>query len=334
LEIVCYTSIPAALFAGNLSSLCELELLFITTDLPWRNMVNLTTLRMEDGWTSISQLLDFMESAPRLRKIELCNTMDLTSRGEDGQLVSLASLREMVIQEGFSCPPLLDHLLIPVGAKLEVEIKHEEAEIQHLFPRSLDNLRNLSGVTKIKLSSRRPDFRAMSFTGPSGEVTLISEGRQFDDSPFLFDHLARLDVSKTEWLKVSGDSHTSASVVQALFPMRRLRFLWLRRCNDLPAFVHSLSPQPRLPDAVVCPNLEELVLDPHPDASFDFQSVIKMAESRASRGAKLKAVRITVEREELNPVDVLRLGEHVLHVEWGHEAAKEYWGDGSPFSGG
>lgn len=46
-----------------------------------------------------------------------------------------------------------------------------------------------------------------------------------------------------------------------------------------------------------------------------------MAESRASRGAKLKAVQILKDRRGFDEVDVSELEKHVLRVEFGAEAA-------------
>ena len=55
------------LFNGDFSSLCKLSLRHVRTELPWRNMVNLTS----PGEVSATHLLDFFESAPSLRQVEL-----------------------------------------------------------------------------------------------------------------------------------------------------------------------------------------------------------------------------------------------------------------------
>ena len=63
-----------ALFNGDLSSLRELTLHCIHTSLPWRNMVNLTSFLLAyppPGEISTVQLLDFFDSAPHLREVEL-----------------------------------------------------------------------------------------------------------------------------------------------------------------------------------------------------------------------------------------------------------------------
>jgi hypothetical protein len=118
-----------ALFNGDLSSLRSLRLQAIRTKLPWRNMVNLTSLDMydtsQDG-VSIRELLDFFESAPRLRKVNLrkvsLRSAMPTSGAQNGRLVSLPCLERMVIAGCGPATLLLDHLLIPVGVYLVVEV--------------------------------------------------------------------------------------------------------------------------------------------------------------------------------------------------------------------
>ena len=55
-----------ALFSGDLPSLRKLRLEFVCTELPWRNMVNLTSLKLINmSPVSMGKLLDFFESADR-----------------------------------------------------------------------------------------------------------------------------------------------------------------------------------------------------------------------------------------------------------------------------
>ena len=61
--------LTTSLFDGNLSSLRILDLRYVRTALPWRNMVNLTSFALgvtPPGEVSMGQLLDFFESSPRL----------------------------------------------------------------------------------------------------------------------------------------------------------------------------------------------------------------------------------------------------------------------------
>jgi len=65
-------TLTPALFNGDFSSLRRLCLQHVHTELPWRNMINLTSFALENvlsGDTSIGQFLDFFEGAPHLRNV-------------------------------------------------------------------------------------------------------------------------------------------------------------------------------------------------------------------------------------------------------------------------
>ena len=70
---------------------------------------------------------------------------------------------------------------------------------------------------------------------------------------------------------------------------------------------------------MVCPKLEELILVPH-NLRPNIWGVVKMARVRASRGVKLRTIRIVCGRNKFNPGAELELRKHVLHVEYGPEA--------------
>ena len=92
------------LFGGDLSSLRELCLMSVRTELPWRNMVNLTAFalaHMPPGEISVRRVLDFLEGAPHLREAEFRITA-LTSGAQTERLVSLACLKWMEID---NCGP-------------------------------------------------------------------------------------------------------------------------------------------------------------------------------------------------------------------------------------
>ena len=92
-------AIATTLFNGDFSSLHDLCLHGVWTELPWRNMVNLTSFKLVyklRGGTSVMQLLDFFESAPRLFDVEL--TFAAPTNGvQNGRLVSLAHLGKLFI---------------------------------------------------------------------------------------------------------------------------------------------------------------------------------------------------------------------------------------------
>ena len=299
------------LFNGNLSSLRVFRLERVCTGLPWRNMVNLTLFvlgSMSPDSPSVGQLLDFFESAPRLRKISLASTTSTTG-GESGRLASLACLKRMEIRFASPSPHLLSHLVIPVGAKLTAVGNSFRRITKDLLPRSLDNLRNISNFTKIHL--RITDRARITLSGPSGQFSMASS---VASAPSGFEALVRLDTSKVERLEVVGSKHPSAlPSYQGLLPLKSLRTLTLSRCRNPFTFMAVLSPNMDTSGVVVCPKLEEIVVVLDSDTEeIDVESTTEIAAARASRGAKLRTLKIV---GKLNLGDVLELKKHVSNVE-------------------
>jgi len=123
-----------------------LRLEFVRTELPWRNMVNLTSLaltRIPPGAVPAGWLLDFFGSAPYLEEVKIWRATPKSST-QGGRLVSLAYLKSMDIRHSIMCSPLLDYLLIPAGAELEIQADTFGSYlIEEHLPRSLDNLKLL-----------------------------------------------------------------------------------------------------------------------------------------------------------------------------------------------
>jgi len=310
-----YPALPPALFNGDLSSLRTLRLEFVHTELPWRNMVNLTSLaltRLQSGTVSGGQLLDFLESAPYLKEVKFYYATPTTGI-QDGRLVSLGCLESMVIEADVPCSTLLEQLLIPVGAKLKLRVDlPNSSPIEQYLPRSLDNLRNLSNFTAVELY---PDenYQDMKFSGPNGQVKMTLGNHRAD---LIFKVLAKLDTSKTERLILNRDYLLDReSLCQELLLMKNLRTLTLSRC-DIPCTpIYALDPCSS--EVMVCPKLEELVLVPyHRRMSHIIVRITEMAAARASRGEKLRTFRIVGGPEEVN-LDVSELRKYVCNVEYG-----------------
>jgi hypothetical protein len=97
--------------------------------------------------------------------------------------------------------------------------------------------------------------------------------------------------------------------------MEHLHTLALYRCTNLDVFIRALDPIVSSSGDVICPKLENLVLVLRLSGErLDIKNVIEMAAARASRGAKLKSVRI-VSQDESVQIDALELRKHVSHVE-------------------
>ena len=303
-----HPELASTLFGGDLSPLRKLHLRHVRTELPWRNMVNLTSFMLAHaGPVSVGQLLDFFEGAPHLREVSLLSWVNIPgAQGE--RSVSLACLKRMYAG---GCPfsHLFNHLLVPVGARLTMEVDLPSPPIEGLRPRFIDNLRNLSHFTTIKFA-RGP--ASMQFSGPSGEVWMIHKLRSTCSE---LGSLACFDTSRTERVEIeSGNSPTSDSLHRALLPMDALHTLVLTRCETPHTFVHALHPSMRPSGVLVCPRLEELVIE-HGEM-FDIKNVVETVAARASRGVKLKIVRIISRLRGVDAqLDVSELKKHVLHVD-------------------
>jgi len=316
-------SIPVlatSLFNGNLPSLRSIHLVSVRTELPWRNMINLTWFALWHtplGGISIGQLLDFFENTPHLKNIELRSATP-TSGAQGGRLVSLAHLEWMSIQGDEPCSLLLHHLLIPVGAKLSIWVGSFGPRLEGHLPRSLDNFRNLSDLTKISLdlTESHPN---MEFTGPNGQVSVTCRSPQGNLTSPALEYLAKIYTSKTEELIITRGSPPSGDLPRRAFlRMQDLHTLTLYRCRSIHFFIHALHPDTSSLGTVVCPNLEELVLVLRTNGEvFDIKDLINVAAARALCGAKLSIVRIIGGQDKVDLGGVLELREHVFDVESG-----------------
>jgi len=300
--------IPINLFNGDLSSLRELRLQGIRTELSWRNMVNLTSFALTYTWpgeSPVRHLLDFFESAPRLRKIQL-HFATPTFGAQAGRLVSLACLKRMDIS-GSGPPSLLfDHMLVPTNAKLTIQV---DPPYSTHIPKSLYTIGKLTGFTiHLHVAEFYPSIR---FSGSDGEISIISATPRAITTCRVLESLPLFDLSKVERLRLAGGDlmRGGCAASQALEFMRRLRTLTISRCKNLSGFIRHLN------DFSMCPSLEELVLDPRADGeNFNIQSVVATAEGRTITGMKLKSIRI-VSRDKFVKTCALLLKEYALHVE-------------------
>jgi len=304
--------LTSTLFNGDLSSLRKLYLENVVTELPWRNMVNLTTLVLVNvSQPSVKRLLDIFECAPHLCAVEL-HSASPSSDAQNGWLVSLGSLKSMRINGSGRPSLLLDHLLILVGAHLEVEVDLPSPSIGNR-PRFFDNPRNLPDFTTVKLLSGRTLGSRIEFSGPNGQVTIFPSVFRPNNPCLSLESLVHFDTSKTERLEIRyGFAPASDSPQQTLLPMKDLSTLVLDRYGRPHAFISALDPSTSLSGVMVCPKLEEFNIEV--DEVVDIKRVIGMAEARALRGAKLKRVRIA-SRDKLGEIDALELKKHVSRVE-------------------
>ena len=300
--------ITTALFGGGLSSLRKLSLSFARPESPWRNVANLTSFTLKytmPGDSSVGDLLDFFESAPRLREIKLESATPITG-AQRGRIVSLACLERLVIIGGGPPSLLLDHLLIPTGAKFTFQGDPRDTiplPVSFDCPRDSTAFSILLHIWKfypsIPLGGFKWEISTVPATPPSTAVCKVLES------------LAQFDPLKVERLRITGGDlmlRGGSDIHRVLLPMHNLRTPTIARCQNISRFVDFLK------TSCLCHELEECVLDPRGDKErFDIWDVVGLA---AARRMKLKSIRI-VGRDEFSQIIVSKLGEYVTHVECG-----------------
>ena len=289
-------------------------------------MVNLTSfaLYFTRGAVSVRQLLDFFESTPHLKEVELYSATP-TVAVKNWRVVSLACLKSMRIDDHHNpSSVLLDHLLIPVGAKLELRTEWRGSLIGGHLPRSLDNLENFSDFTTIKLHLQPKNcYLDMNFGGPNGQVKMSFSSHSDNPTNLMVGSLSKFDTSKTEQLEIyHGHLLTGDLLYQALLPMNDLRTLMLSGCTNQEVFIRALQPTTSWSEFVVCPKLEEIVLTLLFKGMFDTTSVVEMAAARASKGKRLRTIRI-IGGQGGAGLDVSELRKHVWNVE--HSPGTGLW---------
>jgi len=108
-----------------------------------------------------------------------------------------------------------------------------------------------------------------------------------------------------------------------VLPMKGLRTLTLYHCASPSIFLLTLHPNMDSSGAVVCPELEELMIEHR--KGFDIEVIVGMAAARALRGAKLKTVIfIRWHRSVYTQPDVSELKKHVVDVECSNRWDDDY----------
>ena len=290
-------TLATTLFGGDLSSLRELHLHSVRTQLHWRNMDNLTSFSLadvSDPTISVGQVLDFFESAPRLLEVGFSSAAP-TFGAQNGRYVSLANLKELSISGSQSPSILLSHLIIPVGAKVSAKLDSYDPQINDYLPESLHNLKNLFNFTKIRLQAAHR-LASVRFTGPDGEFCITSTSSLGRTAARLtHESLARVDPSKTQCLEIINTRFMSHELRQTFLSLKNLRTLVVDG-SDTFSYLRGLDPSTTT-NSIMCPKLEEIVF--RTSDRLRVKSMADILSRRAVKGAVLRALRIISPEEAL-----------------------------------
>ena len=313
------------LFGDDLSTLRELCLREVITQLPWENMANLRVfdLRCPLGCeVTVTQLLDFFESAPLLRTIDIEDSIPESSDAPPERTVSLCHLKSLYINAD-PVHSILRHLNIPVGASLTVwtGLSDEESPLLDYFVETTPNIKNLSHITAVNLRFCH-EYKGVQLTGPSASFCFHAPWGDQATPSSIMDHRILRSISQrifstTHRLIISEYSHTNPAnvdecpVFQALSSTNNLRTLTLIECKNQP-FISALDPEKNASKSVLCPKLEEIIL--YAGSWYFIKTLISMAKGRASRGAKLSSIMLMGLGSSAPGKGVSELRDHVMCV--------------------
>ena len=329
------------LFGGDFSSLRKLVLCGVTISFPWKNLGNLQVADLDLSEARktyrTTEILNFFEAAPLLRKVWLsCSMLDPSDAPPD-RIVPLCHLKVSTINVQPLPSIILTHLHIPNGASLTSEIRYSDnPPLSDYLQNRSQNFGNISDVRAINL-----DFSSLNaqvrLSGPSGSLRVTDASSRRRAHPDLerrtFSSLDPI-LSTTQRLMISGyglrrgelSGVEDCPVLRTLFSTENLRTLVLVGCAET-AFTRVLDPEQQPSDLVACPNLEEVVLYAEVQRQFDFEQFARMARNRSMRGAKLSRIAF-INRDPI--LDELVGGfreveEHVGHVDYRVEQVYPAW---------
>jgi len=332
----------SALFNGVLLSLRTLTLGGVVTHLPWKNLWSLTTFKLgctSENRVTVIQLLNFFESAPRLRDITLHHAIPTSSNAPSSRVVPLPHLENLTIFANSAHSILLNHLSIPAGASLVLRFgfRGDKSPLPDYLPKSIKNLPNLFRITAVNLCLERTE-KFVHLIGPSGGLYIFGypvemtpsldlDRRILHSLNYFSLHMTR-SLAITEYEPSTLTEINKSPPYHILLHMSDLHTLTLTRCNNLP-FILALNPDYNPSKLVPCPNLEELVLYVETRNEFNIPELMNMAKERASKGAKLRSVTIVGLGELVPGKEVFKLRKHVAHVEYRFEENPPKW-DSTP----
>ena len=289
-----------ALFNGDLSSLRELRLCGVITQLPWKNLTNLRVieLKLHDQSYGTTQILDLLESAPLLSAASLAYSMPESPDAPPTRIVQLRHMKDLTIDAAPPHPIILHHLHIPTGGSLTISgyyFRGEDSpllgQLAERFP-IVNNM--LSHITTINL---RLDLtqKCVRLSGPSGSLRVLVVENDWRNTldPGILNSLGRLVLSAVQnlvaldWGIVGSDRVKKLSSIQIMSSLRNLRTL--TTANSLMPLL-ILDPTSGSSSPVLCPKLEELVLYLESWNSSSNKILMTIAENRALRGAKLSLI--------------------------------------------
>ena len=300
------------------------------TWLPRNNMANLRVFKL-GSWNPIygvTRLLDLLESSPLLHTVKPCGSIPDSSNAPPQRTVLLPHLNDLVVQADQAHSIVLNHLRIPMGASISqyFHFGGTKSPLIEYLPEASTNLMNLSHVNTVKLRFDTEE-KFVEFSGPSGSLRVFGRWKDWVTAPWFFmdreilRSLSTPILSTVRKLSISRYGHPGPAegydcpIFQTLSSMTNLQTLELTECDNQP-FILALDPEGNESKLVLCPDLENLVLSIESWGRSHFERITRMAENRASRGARVSSIRIVFRDEPAPEEELSKLAEYVARVEY------------------
>ena len=323
-----------AIFPDHPSPLQKLSLCNVVTDLPWRNLSNLTVFEFRPAQRTLvdshfmRKLLDFFESVPLLKNIELFDSIPDSPTVSPGRVIPLLALENLAIRNLPAKSTFLNHLSIPRCALLDLHFSF--SGFGPTIPFCFFNFGN-PDVTTINLLVYATPWTRMQLRGPGGVLRMSGNMYKWS-APLLLQSLGKFDLSKARRLSVTANPFPSdykiedSLVFHTLLPMNDLRILALTKVCDLP-FIQALNPEENQSHTLLCPVLEDLVIYVTSQDYVHLERLKNMARNRAVRFSKLSSITIIdlSEGQQHHSHAIFSLKEYVWRVECKLEASPPNW---------
>jgi hypothetical protein len=207
-------------------------------------------------------------------------------------VIPLLNLRKLTIYDLPAHSTFLNHLSIPTGASLYLDLSFLDDGPS--VPVCLANdFENLHHITTVAINVDTPLGICMRLKGPSGGLHIHG----VLSIPSLFLSLSKFDLSRTQRLSVTAFNDTPTDdfpIFQTLLLMKSLRTLRLIEVNLIP-FISALNPKRNESHTVPCSELEELVLYIRSQYQIiPLGELKKMASERAKASSKLSSIKSSV----------------------------------------
>ena len=248
--------------------------------------------------------------------------------------VFLPHLNDLVVLADQAHSIVLNHLRIPMGASISQYFNFggTKSSLVEYLPEASTNLMNLSHVNTVNLLFDSEE-KFVELNWPSGSLRVFGHWKDWvTASWFVMDReilrsLSPPIPSTVRKLYISRYGHPDPAegydcpIFQTLSSMTNLQTLKLSECNNQP-FILALDPEGSEAKLVLCPDLENLVLSVESWGRSHSECITRMAEDRASRGARVSSIRIVFRGEPAPEEELSKLAEYVARVEYRVDKAK------------